>query len=60
MQISEGVIHLKPSASVDETLVTFPNLHNSSYKIQPRPVITNYTALSAKQLKQSRWISGFL
>ena len=57
MQISEGVIRLKPSALEDNTLL---NLHNSSYHNQPRPIIANYTAFSSRQLKQNRWISGLL
>ena len=59
VQISEGVFHLKPSASACNTPVIFLNLHNSSYHTQPRPMIANYTALSSRQLKQSRWIFGF-
>ena len=54
MQFSEGVICLKPSALADNTL---GNLHNSSYDTQPLPIISNYTALSSRQLKQNRWIS---
>ena len=55
MQISEGVIHLKPSALADNKLL---DLHNSSFHTQPRPIIANYTALSSRQLKKNRWISG--
>ena len=55
MQISEGVIRLKPSALADNTLL---DLHNSSYHTQPRPIIANYTAFSSRQLKQNRWICG--
>ena len=53
MQISEGVIRLKPSALADNTL---RNLNNSSYHNQPRPIIANYTAFSSRQLEQNRWI----
>ena len=42
MQILEGVICLK--ASVENTLL---DLHNSSYDIQPRLIIANYTELSS-------------
>ena len=55
MQISEGVIRLKPSASGDSTLL---DLHDSSYHTQPRPIIANYTALTSRHLKQNRWIFG--
>ena len=55
MQISEGVIRLKPSALADNTLL---DLHNSSYHTQPRPIIANYTAFSSRQLKQNGWIFG--
>ena len=43
MQISEGVIRLKPSALADSTLL---DLYNSSYQTQPWPTIANYTAFS--------------
>ena len=43
MQISEGVIRLKPSALADSTLL---DLYNSSYHTQPCPTIANYTAFS--------------
>ena len=46
MQISEGVISLKPSAFADNILV------------QPRPIITDYAAFSSRQIKQNRWIFG--
>ena len=54
MQISEGVISLKISASADNTLL---DLHNSLYHTQPPPVVANYTALCSMQLKRNRWIS---
>ena len=43
MQILEGVNCLKPSASLDNTLL---DLHNSLYHTQPRPIIANYTYLN--------------
>ena len=46
MQISEGVIRLKPSALADYTLL---DTHNSSYHTQPRPMIANHTAFSPRQ-----------
>ena len=54
--ISGGVFRLKPSALADNTLL---NLHNSSYNTQRHPIIiANFTALSSRQLKRNRWISG--
>ena len=35
------------------------SIHQPPSCIQPRPIITNYTAFSSRQLKQNRyWISG--
>ena len=45
MQISEGVIRLKPSTLAHNTLL---DRHNSSYHTQPLPIIANYTAFSFK------------
>ena len=39
LQISESVIHLGPSASVDNTLL---DLQNSSYPTQPHSIIAKY------------------
>ena len=50
MQISEGVIRLKPSALADNTLL---DLHNSSYHTQLRPIIVNYTAFISRQVEQN-------
>ena len=45
--ISEGVIHLKPLALVDNTLL---DLRSSSYHTQPRPIIANFTVLSSSEI----------
>ena len=42
-------------ATVGNTLL---DLHHSSYHSQPRPIIASYTALSPRQIKQNRCISG--
>ena len=44
MQISEGVIRLKPSALADNTIL---DLHNSSYRTKPSSIIADYTAFSS-------------
>ena len=42
-------------ATVGNTLL---DVHHSSYHTRPGPIIASYTALSPRQLKQNRCISG--